>query len=192
MAQIINTKSDWVLAMQSGQKIKSKEECLAFMDYLLKKEDPIIDHVKYFGGLSRGMVDIAKTTESLLMRIKGCSSKEEVYDKIGKLERFVYCSKELDKRFSFIKYEEELTEYLISLGISSEKAKELTVFIRTGRYKAECRMHKKSWGLEQYGEIHEWAKTVHFLASWDKLPKYFISEYKIFSGENIDIKEGNK
>ena len=141
MAQIIRTKSEWVLYMQTGQNIRTKEECLAFMDYLLKKEDPIIDHVKYFGGLSRGMVDIAKTTEDLLRKIKRCSSKEEVYDQIGKLERFVYCSKELDKRFSFIKYREELTEYLISLGVSEEKAKELTVFICTGRYKAECRMH---------------------------------------------------
>ena len=163
-----------------GEIIKTKEEYIAFISHLMNAADVTIDHKRVFMGLSRGVRDIADIIVPILNRIKNYQDAQDAYQKIGNESYSFHGSKEQRKQFPFI-YREELYNYLLSLGINEEHAQNYTDIIGCGMYKAECVQHKKNWSLEKYGEIHNWAKAVHFMTSWDRLPGLFASEYKKFA-----------
>ena len=41
-----------------GEVFKTKDEYISFLEYLMTKEEPVIDHVIRFGGLSRARIPI--------------------------------------------------------------------------------------------------------------------------------------
>lgn len=170
-----------------GYIIHSKSECIAFIKHLMEKENPVIYHHKYFAGLSRGMRDIAEDEIRILKMLKECANPEEAYIKMAKRDNWNVASKELKEKFSFILYREDLAKYLVSLGLSEENAITYMEIISIGLYKQQCKQHKPSWSLKEYGDIHIFATATHFLGSWDKLAKLFVSEYQIFSEGHATI-----
>ena len=170
-----------------GYIIHSKSECIAFIKHLMEKENPVIDHHKYFAGLSRGMRDIAEDEIRILKMLKECASPEEAYIKMANRDNGNVSSKALKEKFSFIRYREDLAKYLVSLGIPEDKAIEYMEIISVGLYKQQCKQHKPSWSLKEYGDIHLYATATHFLGSWDKLAGLFVSEYQIFSKGHATI-----
>ena len=168
-----------------GYIIHSKGECIAFIKHLMEKENPVIDHHMYFAGLSRGMRDIAEDELRILKKLKECTNPEAAYIEMSNWNKWNAASKDLKNKFSFILYREDLTEYLISLGIPEDKAIIYTKIISAGLYKQQCTQHKASWSLKKYGDIHIYATATHFLSTWDHLAELFVSEYQLFSGGDI-------
>ena len=164
-----------------GDLIHSKSECLAFIKHLMEKENPVVDHRRYFAGLSLGMRDIAEDELKILNEIKKCASLEDAYIKMAKKDNGNVASKDLKEKFSFICYREDLEKYLVDLGIPEDDAITYMKIIAVGLYKQQCKQHNPSWSLKKYGDIHIFATATHFLGSWDELANLFVSEYQIFS-----------
>lgn len=163
-----------------GEVFKTKEEYCGFLNYLMKKRDPVIDHIKRFGGLSLGMVDQGEYAETIQNRIRNYEDVDTAYVKIA-MERYLFRGKrEQRKEFKDISYSEDLEEYLLSLGIEGDRAKKLTKHISLGQYSEYCKHHIKSETLQSYGNIHEFACAIGSLGSWDYIASYFPTEVQSF------------
>ena len=163
-----------------GEVFKTKDEYISFLEYLMTKEEPVIDHVIRFGGLSRGRIDLGELAMDILRELHTYKDSEEVYRKIAMNSYWNKGSKAIRKDFSNIYYREDLEEYLISLNLGEDKAKYLAKRISMGGYKSYCRSCKKSETLKKYGTIHDFALATGWMGTWDYISLYFPTEVDNF------------
>ena len=166
-----------------GNRPKTKEECLLFLEYLRTKEDPVVPHrTVRVGLLNAQYVDSYIKKSERLKVIKESKSSEDAYASFARKFTETGC---VDKNLrasipASLWYKEDFYEYLISQGISEPEAAVFTKETSNGFYAKFSSEHKKEKTLAKYSEtLHRFAHGAKF-ASRDTLFEQFDYEYRQF------------
>lgn len=155
----------------------SKEEFLRFLNWLREQEEIFIDHrVVIRGFLNRYKHDYADDAMEVLKLVKKSKDVFEAYDAVSKYKASSKCSRIIRKKFSFLRYSEEIGSYLKEIGVDDEYIPELSWVISRGGYKNYLRNHGKKGTLIPFGDIDEWARGLNGLPSWNYIISYFPTE----------------
>ncbi len=166
-----------------GNRPKTKEECLRFLEYLRTKENPVVPHrTVRVGLLDAQYVDTYIRKSERLKVIKESKSSEDAYaDFAGKFTETGCVDKNLRVSIpASLWYKEDFYEYLISQGIPAPEAAVFTKETSAGCYAKYSSEHKKEKTLAKYSEtLHRFAHGAKF-ASRDTLFEQFDYEYRQF------------
>ena len=166
-----------------GNRPKTKEECLRFLEYLRTKEDPVVPHrTVRVGLLNAQYVDSYIKKSARLKVIKESKSSEDAYARFaGKFTETGCVDKNLRASIpASLWYKEDFYEYLISQGIPAPEAAVFTKETSAGCYAKYSSEHKKEKTLAKYSEtLHRFAHGAKF-ASRDTLFEQFDYEYRQF------------
>ncbi|MBP5766309.1 MAG: hypothetical protein J6X47_04915 [Clostridia bacterium] len=166
-----------------GNRPKTKEECLRFLEYLRTKEDPVVPHrTVRVGLLNAQYVDSYIKKSERLKVIKESKSSEDAYaDFARKFTETGYVDKNLRVSIpASLWYKEDFYEYLISQGIPAPEAAVFTKETSAGCYAKYSSEHKKEKTLAKYSEtLHRFAHGAKF-ASRDTIFEQFDYEYRQF------------
>lgn len=163
----------------TGRKYISKEETLDFIGYLMKKEDVIIEERTERRGLLSGyLFDYAPLERETLAAIKRAESAEAAYNVLAFEKAKLNCRR---KEFPISSgwMEEDLTEFVISLGFDGADAGDITLCVENRTFKGSKWMKDKRLP----DDFKIWARACPcFLRSRSYLPDLFGNEYEIFRG----------
>lgn len=172
-----------------GNRPKTKEECLRFLEYLRTNEDLVISHrTVRVGLLNAQYVDSYIKKSERLKVIKESKSSEDAYASFARKFTETGC---VDKNLrasipASLWYKEDFYEYLISQGISEPEAAVFTKETSNGFYAKFSSEHKKEKTLAKYSEtLHRFARGAKF-ASRDTIFEQFDYEYRQYR-KNIEM-----
>ena len=156
----------------------TRGELLNFITYLREKKNVTIESRTETVRTSLfrvGTVDVGEIARRELELIKSADSSEAVYCELASRKAKGNCRWKTVDGFGYI-FEEDLTEYLLSLGFSADEAEEMTTFIVTGRFK------KSEWKKrpELSEEFILWAGSGVPLMQRNYLPNLFRLDYLEF------------
>lgn len=172
-----------------GNRPKTKEECLRFLEYLRTNEDLVVSHrTVRVGLLNAQYVDSYIRKSERLKVIKESKSSEDAYANFARKFTETGC---VDKNLrasipASLWYKEDFYEYLISQGISAPEAAVFAKETSAGWYAKYSSEHKKEKTLAKYSEtLHRFAHGAKF-ASRDTLFEQFDYEYRQYR-KNIEM-----
>ena len=158
----------------------TKTELMNFLKFLRSKEnvtvDPYIGRTCFTHGIDR-----TNYVHSLVKVIENSKTDDEAYKDLA-LNLHNKFSNSEHKLFPFILYLEDMYDYLVEIGYSSEGADNLAYTIANGEYKYLCKRNSHKEYLKD--DLHKFALACKCLPHRMTITKLLHTEYENFVLEN--------
>lgn len=181
--QIVFSDSKRIFGEPEGfdpECMKTKDECLGFLGYLINRDNPVILHklVRY-SMFSANLHDLWNGRMAFFRKMKENDTAETAYVRIAKYYGTGCVNKKVRASFNAdMWYREDFYEYLLTTGMDKKEACRFTEIVSCGAYKEYCKRKNKK--LSEYSqELHEFALAAG-LPSRDRIFDEFRYEYKLF------------